>query len=103
MTEDPSDAAEDRSDTAARVEALLRENALLERRVARLERRLASTGPLVDRARRLTLWDFTPYEVSPDDTWVAVDRAEAAALMAALAEVDHWEPWATTIEPRPQP
>lgn len=103
MTDDPSPAPTSPSDPGARVDALRRENALLERRVARLERQLASTAPLVDHVRRLAFWDFTPYEIRPDDTWVAVDRGKAAGLMAALAHIDHWNPWGTTIEPRPQP
>ncbi len=90
-------------DLSARVEALHRQNALLEQQVTRLRRQLASVTPLVEQAKHLAFWDFTPYEVSPDDTWVAVDREKAAALMAALARIDHWNPWGTTIEPRPQP
>lgn len=88
---------------SARVEALHRQNALLEQQVARLRRQLASVAPLVEQAKHLAFWDFTPYDVSPDDTWVAVDRAKAAALLGALAHIDHWNPWTTTIEPRPQP
>ncbi len=29
---------------------------------------------------------------------VAVDRDEAVGLLGALAEVDHWRPWHTTVE-----
>jgi hypothetical protein len=86
----------------AEIETLRRRNALLEHRVARLERQLASTAPLIEQTRRLAFWDYTPYEVTPDESWVAVDRAKAMALMGALARVDHWDPWGTTIEPRPQ-
>ena len=103
MADDPSHTAVSPSVLTARIDALRRENALLEHRVARLQRQLASTAPLVEHVRRLAFWDFTPYEISPDDTWVAVDRGKAAALMAALAHIDHWNPWGTTIEPRPQP
>lgn len=103
MADDPPPPAVSTSELTARIDALRRENALLERRVARLQRQLAGTAPLVEHVRRLTFWDFTPYEISPDDTWVAVDRGKAAALMAALAHIDHWNPWGTTIEPRPQP
>lgn len=80
--------------------SLRRENALLRRRAARLERDLASMAPLIDHVKRLAFWDFTPYEVSPDDSWLAVDRGKAMALMGALAHIDHWNPWDTTIEPR---
>ncbi|GAA2868898.1 hypothetical protein GCM10010472_27820 [Pseudonocardia halophobica] len=87
----------------AQVDALRHENALLHRRLARLERQVRSTRPLVEQARTLSFWDFTPYQVTPDDTWVAVDRGKAMALMGALAGIDHWDPWGTGIEARPQP
>jgi hypothetical protein len=103
MIDDPSHAAVSPSGLRARIDTLRRENALLEQRVARLQRQLASTAPLIEHVRRLAFWDFTPYEISLDDTWVAVDRSKAAALMAALAHIDHWNPWGSTIEPRPQP
>ncbi|MBD0322397.1 MAG: hypothetical protein ICV72_03305 [Aldersonia sp.] len=85
------------------VDRLVRENALLRARIARLERAVASTSELIERVEHLGLWDYAPYELVPDDTWVAVDRDEAAALMSALARVDHWNPWERAIEPRPQP
>lgn len=94
---------EDEWKISTELEALRRENALLRLRATRLERQLGSTAPLIDQAKRLAFWDFTPYGVSPDDSWVAVDRDKAMALMGALAHVDHWNPWDTTIEPRPQP
>ncbi|MDQ4119214.1 MAG: hypothetical protein M3235_19970 [Actinomycetota bacterium] len=95
--------ADDEPAAAGELEALRRENALLRLRIDRLERELSSTKPLVERAKHLSLWDFTPYEVAPDDSWVAVDRAKAMSLMEALAGIDHWNPWGTGIEPRPQP
>lgn len=85
------------------LETLRRQNAVLHHRIARLERELASVAPLVDQVKTLAFWDFTPYEAGPDDSWVAVDRDKAAALLAALARIDHWNPWGTAIEPRPQP
>ncbi|TKG72565.1 hypothetical protein [Prauserella endophytica] len=85
------------------LDVLRRENALLRRRIARLERELASVSPLVEQVKHLAFWDFAPYQVGPDESWVAVDRGKAAALMAALARIDHWNPWGTTIEPRPRP
>ncbi len=103
MTEDESTAVRDEREVSAELEALRRENALLRLRTARLERWLGSTAPLIGQVKRLAFWDFTPYDVSPDDSWVAVDRDKAMALMGALAHVDHWNPWNTTIEPRPQP
>jgi hypothetical protein len=103
MADDEPIARESEPGLSAEVEALRRQNALLRRRVARLERQLASTAALIDQAKHLSFWDFTPYEICPDETWVAVDRAKATALMAALAEMDHWNPWGTAIEPRPQP
>jgi len=86
-----------------RIHQLERERDLANDRIARLEQRLASVQPLLKEAKKLTFWDYTVYEVKPDDTWLAVDRMEAAHLLAALAEIDHWEPWSTRIEPRPQP
>lgn len=103
MTDDAPAAAPDQAAVAAELDALRRQNALLRSRLARAERQLASTRPLVEQAKRLAFWDFTPYEVVPDATWVAVDRGKATALMGALAHIDHWDPWGTTIEPRPQP
>ena len=85
------------------LEMLRRENALLRSRVARLEREAISVRQLVDQAKCLQLWDFTPYEVQLDDSWVAVDRASATRLLAALAGIDHWDPWNSRIDPRPQP
>lgn len=82
---------------------LERENAMLRSRVTRLERALASTADLVTAVKHLALWDYAPYELAPDETWLAVDRSQAGALMSALARVDHWHPWETPIEPRPQP
>lgn len=95
--------ADDDPASAGELEALRRENALLRLRVDRLERDRASTAPLVEQARHLSFWDFTPYEVTPDEGWVAVERAKAMSLMGALAGIDHWNPWGTGIEPRPQP
>ncbi|TQK71882.1 MULTISPECIES: hypothetical protein [unclassified Nocardioides] len=82
---------------------LERELALSRARVSRLERELASVQPLVQTARHLAPWDFTPYQVYPDGDWVAVDRHRMEELLAALAAIDHWAPWRTPIEPRPQP
>ncbi|MEH1017715.1 hypothetical protein V6U90_32165 [Micromonospora sp. CPCC 206060] len=90
-----------RSPASNSIEHLQRENMLLRQRVARLERELAATTPLVTTAKSLILWDFTPYEVRPDDSWMAVDRSSVTQLLAALARIDHWNPWHTRIEPRP--
>lgn len=95
--------ARDEPATAGELEDLRRENALLRLRVDRRERELAGTAPLIEQAKNLSFWDFTPYEVIPDDSWVAVDRAKAMSLMDALAAIDHWNPWGTAIEARPQP
>lgn len=85
-----------------RIAQLERENELLRLRLDRLEREVASMRPVVRQVRKLRVWDFTLYGVHPDGSWVAVDRAQAGELLAALAGVDHWEPWATRIEPRTQ-
>lgn len=103
MSENDNQVTPNRSEVASELDTLRRENALLRRRMARLERELASAAPLIEKVRCLAPWDFTPYEITPDDSWVAVDRDKAMALMAALAHVDHWNPWSTTIEARPQP
>jgi len=87
---------------AEQVAQLERENALLRLRLDRLEHEVRSMRPVVRQVKKLRLWDFTPYGVHPDDSWVAVDRTHAAELLAALAGVDHWEPWTTRIEPRIQ-
>ena len=88
--------------TAERAAQLERENELLRLRLDRLEQEVRSMRPVVQQARKLRIWDFTVYGVQPDEGWVAVDRTRAAELLAALASVDHWEPWATRIEPRTQ-
>ncbi len=94
---------DDEPAAAGELDDLRRENALLRLRIDRLERERSSTAPLIEQAKHLSFWDFTPYEVTPDDSWVAVDRAQAMSLMGALAGIDHWNPWETGIEPRPQP
>lgn len=83
-----------------RVAELERENELLRRRLDRLQHEVSAMRPVVQQVKRLRMWDFTPYDVHPDDSWVAIDRDRAAELLAALARVDHWEPWTTRIEPR---
>lgn len=87
----------------AELERLHRENALLHRRVARLEKEAEAARALIAQTKALKLWDFTPYRIYPDDSWVAVDRQSVSELLAALAGIDHWDPWHTRIEPRPQP
>ena len=84
------------------LESLRRENELLRNKVARLERETEAMRSLVQQVKQLKMWDFSPYGVRPDDNWVAIDRKAAADLLAALAAVDHWDPWSTRIEPRPQ-
>ena len=85
-----------------RLARLERENELLRLRLDRLEHEVRSMRPVVQRVKKLRMWDFTPYDIHPDESWVAVDRAQAAELLAALAGVDHWDPWTTRIEPRTQ-
>ncbi|GLB68310.1 hypothetical protein [Arthrobacter mangrovi] len=87
----------------ADLEQLRRENSLLQQRIRRLEREAASMQPIIAEVKRLKIWDFTPYGVRPDDSWLALDRASATELMRALAGTDHWHPWQSRIEPRPQP
>ncbi|WP_336157903.1 hypothetical protein [Amycolatopsis sp. VC5-11] len=82
---------------------LRHENELLRLRVARLERELAAAAGVVREVKDLAFWDFSPYRVSPDASWLAVDRGGAETLLAALARVDHWHPWSTRLEPRPRP
>lgn len=85
------------------IDQVRRENEMLRRRIDRLEREVAAMQPLVRQAQQLVLWDFTPYGVLPDGSWVAVDRTSATQLLGALAGIDHWNAWHTRIEPRPQP
>lgn len=80
---------------------LRRSNALLHARVARLEHEVATLRPVIAEVKALRLWDFTPYGVVPDDSWVAVDRDSAVNLLRALAGADHWTPWHSRLEPRP--
>lgn len=90
------------------VEELRRECAQLRSRcdaleavVHRQQRRLDSLDGLAAQVRRTHFWDHSVYDVVPDETFVAVDRAEATELLGALAEVDHWRPWHTTLEHTP--
>jgi hypothetical protein len=85
-----------------RLARLERENELLRLRLDRLEHEVRSMRPVVQQVKKLRMWDFTPYGIHPDESWVGVDRAQAAELLAALAGVDHWDPWTTRIEPRTQ-
>lgn len=87
----------------ADLDRLRRENNLLRQKVQRLEREAASMEPVVAEVKRLKIWDFTPYATTPDDSWLALDRVSAMELMRALAGTDHWHPWQSRIEPRPQP
>lgn len=87
---------------ADRVAQLERDNERLRLRLDRLEHEVRSMRPVVQQVKRLRVWDFTLYGVQPDRGWVAVDRTHAGELLAALAGVDHWEPWSTRIEPRTQ-
>jgi hypothetical protein len=80
---------------------LRRTNALLRARLERLQHEVDTLRPVVREVKALHLWDFTPYGVVPDDSWVGVDRDSAVRLMRALAGADHWAPWRTMLEPRP--
>lgn len=82
---------------------LQRENRLLTEKIGRLEREIATMRPVIAEVKRLKIWDFTPYGVSLDDSWLALDRVNAVELMQALAGTDHWSPWHSNIEPRAQP
>jgi hypothetical protein len=84
-------------------QCLVEENARLQERVAELTREVQTMRPVVAAAKKMRTWDHNPYDVRPDDAWIALDRESAAVLMQALAGVDHWEPWSHTIAPRPQP
>lgn len=88
--------------TQERAAQLERENELLRLRLDRLEHEARAMRAVVRQVKQLRVWDFTPYGVHPDEGWVAIDRIAAAELLAALAGVDHWEPWTTRIEPRNQ-
>lgn len=81
---------------------LLQNNQSLQRRVDHLERQLEVASELVQRVKNLKIWDFSPYEITPDSSWVAIDREEASELLRTISHIDHWAPWETTIEPRPQ-
>jgi hypothetical protein len=102
MNEDETAGSLPTSGEDSAMQRLRHENALLKRRIARLEKDAEAAHALIVQAKSLKLWDFTPYRVQPDDSWVAVDRQSASELLAALAGVDHWDPWHTRIEPRPQ-
>lgn len=88
-----------------RVDDLRREVAGLQRRcealemvVGRQQRRLETLDALALQVRRTHFWDHSAYEVVPDESFVSVDRTEATQLLGALAQVDHWRPWHTSVE-----
>lgn len=89
-------------EAVAEIGRLRRQNALLQEMLNRLEHEVAAAGPVIAEVKRLKIWDFTPYRIAPDESWVAVDRASAVALMKALSGTDHWHPWQSRIEPRTQ-
>ncbi len=91
------------ADLVQAVDTLTAELGLLRARVGRIEREVAASRPLVAAVRALDIWDYTPYGVAPGSDWVAIDRTAATELLAALAKIDHWQPWSTPIEARPQP
>jgi hypothetical protein len=86
---------------AEELRRLRKSNELLRARLDRLEHEVATLRPVIREVKALRLWDFTPYGVVPDDSWVGVDRDSAVTLMRALAGADHWAPWRTRLEPRP--
>jgi hypothetical protein len=80
--------------------ALRAECALLRHTVARLRRQLDDAGPVLAALRDARIWDFAPYELTPDEDWLAIDRDDTERLLRALAATDHWQPWARTLERR---
>lgn len=91
------------TDLSSKLESLREQNEFLQRQVINLEREVAAMRPVLAEVRRLRIWDFAPYEVSPDESWLALDRHSATTLMQALAGNDHWRPWESSLDPRPQP
>lgn len=82
------------------VRRLRKQNELLLARMNKLEHEVATMRAVIAEVKHLHLWDFTPYAVIPDDSWLGIDRVSALNLMRALAGTDHWEPWHTRLEPR---
>ena len=89
-------------DISTQLEILQWENERLRQQVRRFQREAESTQLVIVEVKRLKIWDFTPYGVTPDDSWMAIDRVSATELMRALAGTDHWKPWQSRIDPRPQ-
>lgn len=85
---------------SAQIEQLRAELATLARRVDRLSAALETHRELAESIRKTQFWDFTPYEVVPDDSWLAIDRSDAVDLLRALAATDHWQPWTHSLTPR---
>lgn len=90
----------DPTDRDAELAGLRADRDRLARRVEQLTRALEAHRAVADAVRTAQLWDFTPHELVPDDSWVALDRGDAVALLRALAATDHWQPWTHTLEPR---
>jgi hypothetical protein len=66
----------------------------------RLEKRLAKFEALADAVQRASIRDHNVYNEIPDEEWLAIDRDDTAAILAALAEIDRWKPWGTVMERR---
>lgn len=68
--------------------------------VERLERRLAKLEVLAEAVQRAAIRDHNVYGEIPDEDWLAIDRADIARILGALAAIDRWNPWATALERR---
>lgn len=74
--------------------------AALRRHLTRLERRVAKLEALAEAVQEAEIRDYTVYDEVPGEEWVAIDRDDVARVLAALAEIDRWNPWATVLERR---
>lgn len=74
-------------------EALGQDLRRLQARVEKLER----VASLISTA---SVWDYTAYDQTPGEEWLAIDRDHYQRIVDALAGVDIWSPWERPLERR---
>lgn len=65
-----------------------------------LRRRIDKLEHLADEVCHATVWDYTVYEKTPGDEWLAIDRDHYQSIVRAIADVDTWSPWDRRLERR---
>lgn len=88
-------------EVAGEEEDLLRKKLFeLKKQNKQLQVQLEKYQRLAKAVQEADFWDFSLYDVVPDENWVAVERDDYKKMMAILAELDETRPWKFTIEKR---